>query len=116
MTFFGNDAWWWPYLFILVGGWLATDFWRYLGVFIGGRVSEDSDAMVLVRTIATSLVAAVIANLIVFPGGALADTSVILRIAAAGAGFATYLALRHSMAAGIAAAEAVLIGGMMLGG
>lgn len=115
MTFFGNDAWWWPYLFILLAGWLATDVWRFLGVFIGGRVSEDSDAMVLVRTIATALVAAVIANLIVFPGGVLADTPMALRIGAAAAGFAAYLALRHSMLAGIVAAEAVLIAGMLIG-
>jgi hypothetical protein len=53
MTFFGNEAWWWPYLFILVAGWLATDFWRVLGVFIGDRISEESNAMVLVRSSAT---------------------------------------------------------------
>ncbi|MBX3570755.1 MAG: AzlD domain-containing protein [Mesorhizobium sp.] len=115
MTFFGNGAWWWPYLFILLAGWLVTDAWRFLGVFIGGRVSEDSDAMVLVRTIATALVAAVIGNLIVFPGGALAETSMALRVGAAAAGFAAYLALRHSMLAGIVTAEAVLIAGMLIG-
>ncbi|MCO5163425.1 MAG: AzlD domain-containing protein [Mesorhizobium sp.] len=115
MSFLANDGWWWPYLFILLAGWLATDVWRFLGVFIGGRVSEESDAMVLVRTIATALVAAVIANLIVFPGGVLADTSVALRIGAAAAGFAAYLALRHSMLAGIVVSEVVLIGGMVAG-
>jgi hypothetical protein len=115
MTFGALDAWWWPYFFILVAGWLATDLWRYLGVFIGGRVSEESDAMVLVRTVATALVAAVIANLIVFPGGALADVSLALRIGATLAGFAAYLALRNNMFAGIVLAEVVLIGGMYLG-
>jgi hypothetical protein len=24
---------WWPYIFIAVAGWLATDLWRWLGVF-----------------------------------------------------------------------------------
>lgn len=116
MTFDALDTWWWPYLFILVAGWLATDIWRYLGVFIGGRVSEDSDAMVLVRTIATALVAAVIANLIVFPGGELAQTPLALRTGAAAAGFAAYIAARRNMLAGIVAAEVVLIGGMLLAG
>jgi hypothetical protein len=60
-------------------------------------------------------VAAVIANLIVFPGGVLADTPMALRVGAAAAGFAAYLALRHSMLAGIIAAEAVLIAGMLIG-
>lgn len=115
MTFFGNDAWWWPYVFILVAGWAATDFWRFLGVFMGDRISEESNAMVLVRTIATALVAAVIGNLIVFPGGALAATPLMLRLGAVAAGFGAYLALRQSMLAGILVAEAILIGSMMLG-
>ena len=71
MTFDAFDAWWWPYLFILVGGWLATDAWRFLGVYLGGRLRDDTDALVLVRALATALVAAVIGNLIVFPSGAL---------------------------------------------
>jgi hypothetical protein len=114
MTFFGNEAWWWPFLFILIAGWLATDFWRVLGVFIGDRISEESNAMVLVRTVATALVAAVIGNLIVFPGGALAETPLLLRLGAVAVGFGAYLALRRSMLAGIVVAEALLIAGMML--
>jgi hypothetical protein len=38
------DAWWWPYAFIAVAGWLATDIWRWLGVLIGNRLKEDSAA------------------------------------------------------------------------
>ena len=113
MTFDAIDAWWWPYLFILVAGWLATDIWRFLGVLVGNRVSEDSDAMVLVRTVATALVAAVIGNLIVFPGGALAATPMWLRVASAAIGFLAYLLARKSMLVGIAAAEAVLVAGYL---
>ena len=115
MTFHSFDTWWWPYVFILLAGWVATDFWRFLGVYIGGRIAEDSSAMVLVRTIATALVAAVIANLIVFPGGALADLPLWLRIGAAVAGFLAFLAARQSMLVGIVVAEAVLIAGSLLG-
>jgi uncharacterized membrane protein len=89
MTFHALEAWWWPYLFILLAGWLATD--------------------------ATALVAAVIASLILTPNGALADAPIWLRLGAAGAGFAVYLAARKHMLAGILVAEAVLVGGMMLG-
>ena len=92
MTFGAIDAWWWPFLFILVAGWLATDSWRYLGVYFGGRISDQSEAMVFVRAIATAFVASVIGNLIVFPGGELADAPVMLRIAAAAIGFAAFLA------------------------
>lgn len=114
MTFGGIDAWWWPYLFILAGGWLATDVWRYLGVFLGGRISEDSDALVFVRAMATALVAAVIANLIVFPSGALGDTPVWLRVGATAAGFGVYLGTGKTMLAGLIAGEAVLVAGIIL--
>ncbi|WP_367714811.1 AzlD domain-containing protein [Nitratireductor sp. GISD-1A_MAKvit] len=114
MSFDAIDAWWWPYVFILLAGWLATDIWRYLGVYLGGRMSETSDILVFVRCVATGLVAAVIANLIVFPSGALADSPLSLRLGAALVGFAAYLLSRKQILAGIIAAEAVLLTGLYL--
>ena len=115
MTFEAIDAWWWPFLFILIAGWLATDSWRFLGVFLGGRISEDSEALVFVRCVATALVAAVVAGLILTPNGALADTPILLRAGAAIAGFAAYLAAGKRMIVGIVVAEALLVGGMLWG-
>lgn len=115
MTFDAIDTWWWPFLFILIAGWLATDAWRFLGVYLGGRISENSDILVLVRTIATALVAAVIGNLVVFPSGALADTSLVLRLGAAAAGFLAYLGLGKRVIVGIAVAELLLVLGILLG-
>lgn len=114
MTFEAIDAWWWPFLFILVAGWLATDAWRFLGVYFGDRISEESDILVLVRTVATALVAAVIGNLIVFPSGALAATPLWLRIGAALVGFLAYLGLGKKVLAGIVVAEIVLVAGLLL--
>ena len=115
MTYFSNDAWWWPFLFILVAGWLATDAWRYLGVYLGGRIRDDSEVLVLVRTIATALVAAVIGNLILYPSGELANTSAALRIGAAVTGFIAYLVARKSIIIGIIVAEAILLAGLYAG-
>jgi hypothetical protein len=115
MTFWSNEAWWWPFLFILVAGWLATDAWRFLGVYFGGRISENSDFLVLVRAVATALVAGVIGNLIVFPSGALADTALALRIGAAVIGFVAYLATGKRVLVGIVIAEIVLIIGIFAG-
>jgi len=115
MTFTAIDAAWWPYLFILVAGWMATDAWRFLGVYLGGRISEDSEVLVLVRCVATALVAGVIGNLIVFPSGALANIALALRIASAAAGFLAYMALGRRVVIGIVVAEAVLFVGMALG-
>lgn len=114
MTFDAVDAWWWPYLFILIAGWLATDIWRFLGVYVGGRLSDDSGLLVLVRCVATALVAAVIGNLVVFPGGSLAATPLALRIGAVVAGFIAYLVFGKRVIASIIAAEAVLAAGMLV--
>jgi hypothetical protein len=114
MTYDAIDAWWWPFLFILVAGFLATDVWRFMGVYLGGRISDESPALVLVRSIATALVAAVIGNLILFPSGDLAGTSHWLRIGAAGAGFAAYLLSGKTMIVGIGVAEVILLAGLYL--
>lgn len=115
MTFDAIDAWWWPYVFILIAGALATDVWRFLGVYLGGRLSEESDLLVLVRAVATALVAAVIGNLVVSPGGALAATPLLLRMGAIAAGFVAYLALGRRIIVGILVAEAVLGVGLAAG-
>ncbi|MBE7185552.1 MAG: AzlD domain-containing protein [Methylobacterium mesophilicum] len=114
MTFdaFGNPLW--PYLFILIAGSFATDIWRFLGVAFGSRIDPDSEMLVMVRTLATALVAGVIGNQIVFPSGALADVPLLLRIGAAAAGFAAYLALGRRVLLGILVAEAVLLAGILL--
>lgn len=115
MTFDAIDAWWWPYLFILVAGWVATDLWRFLGVYLGGLIAVDSPVLDLVRAIATALIAAVIGNLIVFPSGPLAETSLALRAGAAALGFAAYLFTGKRMLIGIVSAEIALIAGMSVG-
>lgn len=112
MTWHSLTDWWWPYLFILLAGWLPTDIWRYLGVLIGGRVREDSDALIAVCAIATALVAGVIAQLILYPSGSLAESSVFLRLGAAAVGFLAYLRLGRHVIVSVIAAEIVLIAGL----
>ncbi len=106
---------WWPYIFIAVAGWLATDVWRWLGVLIGNRLLDDSLALIWVRAVATALVAAVIARLILFPTGALETTPMALRVVATMVGFGAFIVSRQRVVVGIVVAEAVLIGGMALG-
>lgn len=81
----------WSYVFILVAGVLATDVWRWLGVLAGNRLREDSEAMLWVRAVATALVAAVIARLVLNPTGTLAELPAWIRAGAALAGFAVYI-------------------------
>lgn len=103
----------WPYVFVLVAGFLATEMWRWIGVLVGARLDEASPALAWVRAVATALVAGVISKMLLSPGGALATTPALLRIIAAGIGLAAYLALGRRLFIGVAAAEAVLIAGWL---
>lgn len=106
-----TDTWWWPFVMILVAGWLATDVWRWLGVFAGGWLREDGELLIWVRCVATALVAGVISKLILFPQGALAETPLWLRLAAAGFGFAAFFISRQRVVVGVLAAEVFLLAG-----
>ena len=108
------DAAWWPYLFILLAGSLPTAVWRWVGVLLVGNIDDDSQWLVLIRCVATALVAAVIAQLIFEPSGALASFPFHLRIGAALIGFAAFLMLGRRLFIGILAAEAALLGGYAL--
>ncbi|MBO0905094.1 AzlD domain-containing protein [Jiella sonneratiae] len=105
---YSNVVPWWPYVFILLGGWLPTDAWRYLGVLSASRIDETSEAAALARTVATSLVAAVIAQLVFYPSGALADIPTLVRLASLGAGFAAYQLSRRRILVAIFVAELVI--------
>ena len=83
----------WPYLFILIAGSLPTHIWRYLGVLSAGRLSERSPLIGVVRAVASALVAAVIARLVLYPSGTLLDIALGWCIAAVAIGFLTYLIL-----------------------
>lgn len=113
MNWLSLDSWWWPYLFILIAGALATDIWRFLGVLVGSRLREDSQALVLVRCIATALVAGVIAQLILYPTGELAASPIWLRAGAAAAGFVAFLASRQHILVGVLVAELLLVAGLL---
>jgi hypothetical protein len=107
-----SDHWWAPYLFIAIAGWLATDLWRWLGVLAGNRLKEDSEALYWVRAVATSLVMAVTAKLIVFPPGSLESSPVWLRIGAAVLGFIAFLAAGQRVIVGVAVPIVLLAGGL----
>lgn len=100
------------YAVILVAGWLATDIWRWLGVIAGNRMNEDSEALKWVRAVATSLVMAVTAKLIVFPTGSLEASPLWLRLAAAGLGFAAFLAAGQRVVVGVVVSVALLALGL----
>lgn len=90
---------------------LPTAVWRVGGVLLGGRLADDSPVFRWVKLVATSLVAALVAQLMLFPAGSLAQTPMLLRAGAIAAGGVAYLLSRRTVSVGILAGEAVLVGG-----
>lgn len=105
---------WWPYVVILVAGWLATAIWRWLGVVAGNRLNEGSEALSWVRAVATALVMAVTAKLIVFPTGSLEHTPLWMRLGAAGLGFLAFLLAGERVIVGVVVSLALLALGITL--
>jgi Branched-chain amino acid transport protein (AzlD) len=105
----------WPYVAMVLVGFLPNEVWRWLGVVMARGLDERSEIVVWVRAVATAILAAVIAKLTLFPPGALAGVPTTTRLAAVAIGFSVFLAFRRSVLAGIAVGELVLIAGAMLG-
>ncbi|RKE84879.1 branched-subunit amino acid transport protein AzlD [Rhizobium sp. AG855] len=103
----------WPFIVILVAGWLATDFWRWLGVVAGNRLQEGSEALHWVRAVATALVMAVTAKLVVFPTGVLEASPLWLRLVAASLGFAAFLVAGQRVLVGVVVPLAILGAGLL---
>lgn len=109
-----NDAWWWTYLVIIIAGWLATDLWRWLGVIVGNRLDDESEALQWVRAVATALVMAVTSKLVFFPTGTLADSPLWLRLAALGIGFLAFLVTGQRVIVCVGVSISLLIAGLMV--
>lgn len=103
---------WWPYLALLLVGVLPNGMWRVLGLVLARGLNEDSEWVVLSRALATAIIAGVVAKLILFSGGALAETPLVIRVGAICCGFAAYWLAKRSVLAGVAIGElAFLLGG-----
>lgn len=102
-----------PYVTILIAATLPTYIWRFLGVMLAGKMSDDGELFVWVKAVATALVAAVIARLILFPTGPLGDLDLAVRVGAAAFGLFVYIVSRERLVLGVLAAELVLLVGWL---
>ena len=98
-----------PYLLVIVVGFLPSEVWRVLGVMLSRGLDEHSEFLVWVRAVATTLLAGVVAKLLVAPTGSLAALPLPGRLASLLIGLAVFFACRRSVLAGVAAGEATLI-------
>jgi hypothetical protein len=99
----------WPYFILVLVGFLPNEIWRAFGLVLVHGLNEDSEIVIWSRAVATAILAGVIAKLVVFSTGALADIPLAVRLGAAVCGFLAFLAARRSVFAGVAAAEAALL-------
>jgi branched-subunit amino acid transport protein len=107
-AFFGD---WHALMVLLLAGFLPNEVWRMLGLWLGGGVDEGSELLVWVRAVATAILAGVIAQILVFPPGALASVPEFLRYGAVAAGLAVFLVTRRSIFAGVVCGEVVMLAG-----
>jgi branched-subunit amino acid transport protein len=102
---------WHALLLLVFAGFLPNEIWRMFGLWFGGGIDEASELRVWVRAVATAILAGVIAQILVFPPGALASVPAFLRYGAVAAGFAAFLAGRKSILIGVVCGEIVMLGG-----
>jgi branched-subunit amino acid transport protein len=98
-----------PYLALILFGFLPNEFWRVLGLVLVRGLDEDSQIVLWVRAVATAMLAAVLAQLILASSGALAAIPVEVRVGAAIAGFIAFVIGGRSVFAGVLTGEAVII-------
>ena len=101
----------WPYMILIMVGFLPNEIWRFLGLVAARGLDEDSEIVVWVRAVATATLAAVIAKLTIFSPGALATIPLAVRLIAVASGLAGYYVIRRSVFAGVITGEAVLLAG-----
>jgi branched-subunit amino acid transport protein AzlD len=104
----------WPYLLLVLVGFLPNEIWRMLGFVAARGLDEDSEILVWVRAVATATLAAVIAKLTIFSPGALASVPLAVRLVAVVSGLAGYYLIRRSVFAGVIVGETVLVTGAWL--
>ena len=97
------------YALLLLVGFLPNEIWRMLGLVAARGIEDDSELFKWTRAVATAVLAGVIAKLILFPPGTLADVPLTIRLCAIACGFLAFLLLRRSVFAGVAVGEVVLI-------
>ena len=99
----------WPYLILIVFGFLPSEVWRIIAVFVSRGFDERSEIIVWVRAVATALVAGVVAKILFAPTGALVAVPLGWRLGSLVLGLAAFFAARRSVMVGVVVGEAALI-------
>jgi Branched-chain amino acid transport protein (AzlD) len=103
---------WWPYLVLILAGFLPNEVWRMLGVVASRGINEESELIIWVRAVATAILTGVVSKIVVFAPGALGSVPLAVRLAAAAAGMAAFFLMRRSVFAGVVTGMLAVLTGM----
>jgi hypothetical protein len=103
-----GSGFWWPYVLVIVFGFLPSEIWRVLAVFLSRGLNEQSEILQWVRAVAITLLAGVIAKLLFAPSGALAMVPLAGRLGAILVGVLAFFATKRAIV-GVLAGEAAVI-------
>jgi hypothetical protein len=101
------------YLLLVLVGFLPNEIWRVLGLVFAHGIDEESELFMWARAVATAVLAGVIAKILLFPPGVLANVPLIVRLGAIACGLLAFLLVRRSVLAGVAAGEVALMLGAL---
>lgn len=91
------------YLMIFLAGCLPTVVWRFLGVYLAEKITQDSEIFIWVRAVSTALIAALVMHIVIAPTGLLAQTAFSSRVIALCVAVLTYALVRPKLSYPLAA-------------
>ena len=100
---------WWPYLVIILAGFLPTEIWRWSAVFLSRGFSDQDEAIVWVRAVSTALLTGVVAKLLLAPSGALVAVPLLVRFGALALGMLGFWFRGRSVMTAIVLGESLLL-------
>jgi hypothetical protein len=103
----------WPYVLLVLVGFLPNEVWRVLGVVLARGLDEGSQIIVFARAVATAILTGVVGKLVVFAPGALAGVSLGVRLGAIALGTAAFMASGRSVFVGVATATIAIVAGAL---
>lgn len=101
------------YVSLLLIAVLAHEPWRWAGYAVGRNLNPQDEIFKWVKAVSTSLVAALVARLVLFPAGALASVPLWVRLAAFAGGLAVFYATRRTPWIGVCAAAGLIAVGKL---
>ncbi len=99
------------YLALLMIAALAHEPWRWLGLFVGGKINPDGEIFRWVSAVSTALVAGLVGRLLFFPTGELQSVSGTVRVVAFAIAIGAFFLANRSLLVGVLVGALTLVGG-----